>query len=77
MQPTVIPFELKFRSFVMSMAMLMVVMFIIQYFMKRWTSWQNQITAWMKMKELEEVKEAETLDLGSESRKDDLPDASV
>jgi hypothetical protein len=63
MQPTVIPFELKFRSFVISMAMLMVAMFVIQYLMKRWATWKNQATLWMKMRELDEEKdeEAETL----------------
>jgi hypothetical protein len=51
MQPNVIPFELKFRWLVITMLMLMFVMFVIQWLMKRWASWQNQITLWTKLKE--------------------------
>jgi hypothetical protein len=54
MQPTVIPFELTFRWFVITMLMLMFVMFVIQWLMKRWASWQNQITLWTKVKDLKE-----------------------
>jgi|SRR5882757_2158382 hypothetical protein len=54
MQPTVIPFELTFRWFVITMLMLMFVMFVIQWLMKRWASWQSQITLWTKLKDLKE-----------------------
>lgn len=54
MQPTVIPFELTFRWFVITMLMLMLVMFVIQWLMKRWTLWKDQITLWMKLKKVEQ-----------------------
>ncbi|KAE9366797.1 hypothetical protein N431DRAFT_417671 [Stipitochalara longipes BDJ] len=78
MQPTVIPFELKFRSFVFSMLMLTLAMFVIQYLMKRWTMWKNQIILLLKMEELEEQKEGEqTLSLRSELPNEDIPGSSV
>jgi hypothetical protein len=57
MQPTVIPFELSFRWFVITMLMLMLVMFILQWLMKRWTFWRDQIALWMKLKEAEQHQE--------------------
>jgi hypothetical protein len=78
MQPTVIPFELKFRWFVFSMLMLTFVMFVIQSLMKRWTMWKHRIILLLKMKELEEQKEEEqTLGLGSPLPNEDIAGSAV
>lgn len=77
MQPTVIPFELKFRWFVVSMLILMFVMFVIQYLMKRWNMWRKNIIGWMKTRELESAKDGEIVGSGSDLAHDDIPGCSV
>jgi hypothetical protein len=46
-------------------------MYIIQLLMKRWNSWRNEFTVWMKMKRLEEE---ESHSLRREYQNDDMAD---
>jgi hypothetical protein len=59
MQPTVIPFELSPKWFLITVFILMLAMFVIQLLIKRWTLWQNNISLWMKLKRFEEEEREE------------------
>jgi len=55
MQPSVIPFRLTPVWFCITVFILIVVMFVVHWIMKRWASWRKEIALWMKVKGLEEA----------------------
>jgi hypothetical protein len=58
MQPSVIPFELTFRWFVITMIIMVSAIFVIQWLMKRWTLCHGQFLL-MKLKKVLEQHHAE------------------
>lgn len=59
MQPTVIPFDLTFSWFTITILILTGAMLVIQWLMKRWTFWQKEFTPWTKLKRFEQEEEGE------------------
>jgi hypothetical protein len=53
MQPAVIPFDLKKEWLYFSVFILVAVMYVIYWAMKKWAVWQKKITFWMKVRQLE------------------------
>jgi hypothetical protein len=51
MQPTVIPFRLHPFWFLITIFILIGAMCVIYWFMKKWPSWQNELTVWRKRRE--------------------------
>jgi len=51
MQPTVIPFDLTFGWFIITMLIMMFAIFAIQWLMKNWTLWQST-SFWKEVKKV-------------------------
>jgi hypothetical protein len=53
MQPAVIPFDLTKEWLYFSVFILVGVMSVIYWAMKKWAVWQKKIACWMKVRQLE------------------------
>lgn len=59
MQPSVIPFQLTFTWFVITMMIMMFAIFVIQWLMRRWALWHSHVL-WVKLKKVIEQHQEET-----------------
>ena len=67
MQPSVIPFQLTFTWFVITMMIMMFAIFVIQWLMRRWALWHSPVL-WVKLKKVIEQHQEETTPAGTDKR---------
>jgi hypothetical protein len=74
MQPSVIPFQLTFTWFVITMMIMMFAIFVIQWLMRRWALWHSPVL-WAKLKKvIEQHQEATTPGMEPEYQENPVPD---